>query len=192
MIQLRDLYEETSTVEIKGNVVLFLESFAALWGLYKLLQGCWNNWHAYLFISSVCWQPTSPGDLAYRQQVKQTGNYSVTVSHGCCSIVDPRLCLFFLKLLSISARSVTLYSSFVPPSWSLPCHHFPMSFAYLAWNLNLYTTWKVKCGTTRLMVSGWVKYHNIWHCQMHYVHVTSRVTPSFILFHFNLSSWILS
>lgn len=20
------------------------------------------------------------------------------------------------------------------------------------------------------MLSGWVKYHNIWHCQMHYVH----------------------
>lgn len=91
--------------EIKGDVVLFLRSFAALWGLCKLLQGRWNNWLAYLFISSVRWQPASPGDLAYRQQVKQTGNYCVTFSPGCGSIVDPLLRLFPISLFLLKPLS---------------------------------------------------------------------------------------
>lgn len=73
--------------------------FSAVRALCKLLQGRWNNWLAYLFISSDCWQPTSPGDLAYRQQVKQTGNYCVTFNPGCRSIVDPRLRVFLASFL---------------------------------------------------------------------------------------------
>lgn len=158
------------TAEIKGAVALFLRSSAALWGLCKLLQGRWNNWLAYLFISSVCWQPASPGELAYRQQVKQTGNYCVTFSPGCCSIVDPLLRLLLsskASFLSLSAWSATFYFSFVAASWTLPCHHFPKSFAYLSWHLNLYTTWKIKCGSMRLMLSGRAGHHNTRHCQRH-------------------------
>lgn len=167
--------------------------FSAVRALCKLLQGRWNNWLAYLFISSDCWQPTSPGDLAYRQQVKQTGNYCVTFNPGCRSIVDPRLrvflasfLFFFLKtsFLSISAWSVILYFSCVSASWSVPCHHFPKSFAYLSWNLNLCTTWKIKCGAMRRMLSGRVRRHNIRRCQMHYVQDISHVTTSCVLFSF--------
>lgn len=88
-----------STVEMQEDVVVFLPSFAASWGLCKLLQGRWNNWLAYLFILSVCWQPARPGDLAYRQQVKQTGNYCVTFSPGCGSIADPGLHFFLVSVV---------------------------------------------------------------------------------------------
>lgn len=93
-----------ATGEIKENAIASW-LFAVLWGLCKLLQGRLNIWLAYLLLSSVCWQPASPGNLAYRQQVKQIGNYSVIFSPHCCSIMDPffRLLLvfsFFLKPLS--------------------------------------------------------------------------------------------
>lgn len=160
-----------STVEILGKVILFLESFSALWGLCKLLQGRWNNWLAYLFISSVCWQPTSPGDLAYTQQVKQTGNYSVTFSPGCRSIADPRLRLFspfFSKnsfLLYLLDLLLHIFHLSLLPG---VCHviifqsHVPI---YLEiWICTLHGKYSV--GAMRPMLSGWVKYHNIWHCQL--------------------------
>lgn len=41
-------------------------------------------------------------------------------------------------------------------------------FAFISWHVNLYTTWKMKWGTMRLMLCGWVKSK----CQMHSVHDT--------------------
>lgn len=108
--------------EIRGNCT-FMETFAALLGLCVLLQGRWNDPLAYRLLSSVCWQPASPGDLAYRQQMKQIGNYSVISSPDWCSTMGPFLSNTLF--LAISPQSVSLYFSFVSVSWSLPCHHFP-------------------------------------------------------------------
>lgn len=146
-----------------------------------------------MLISSYHRSAGSPPALGIWPTDNKSSRLAITLSHSALAAAQSWTLAFlpfssppfFLKPLSISAWSVTLYYSFVPASWSLPCHHFPKSFAYLSWNLNLYTTWKVKCGTMRLMLSGWVNHHNIWHCQMHYVQDISQVTPSFILFHFN-------
>lgn len=114
----------------------------------------WNNWLAYHLLTSVCWQPTSQGDLAYSQQVRQTGNYSVTFSPRCCSIRDPLLhhlrppvspswlhpFFFFLKPLSISVCLIS-YSKLIPRV----CYVIIFR-SRLPIYLNLYTTWKIKWG----------------------------------------------
>lgn len=106
MIHVQPSQEEIKgpRIETKGELLLFSllfpEAISASRGLCWPLHRRWNNWLAYLLLSSDCWQLASPGDLAYRQQVKQTGNYSVTFSLGCCSGAD-------------SAVSVSLFSRFL-------------------------------------------------------------------------------
>lgn len=117
----------------------------------------WNNWLAYLLISSGSWQPLGPGDLAYSQRVQRGGNYRVTLRPGCCTIPDPRLYLCTCLHLFVKWEKKTKKTFFL----CLICH-FILSFC--PWLLeftvssfskviclsilksDLCCTWKVKCG----------------------------------------------
>lgn len=59
------------------NNLLFHEGFVSC----QRIAGI-TDWLISLYHQSLG-QPLSPGDLAYRQQVKQTGNYCVTFRPGC-------------------------------------------------------------------------------------------------------------
>lgn len=158
-----------------GEYYTFLKTFAALWGLCVPLQGGWNGQLAYHLLSSVCWQPASPGDLAYRQQMKQIGNYSVISRPDWCSATGLRFfvffysCFFFLKLLSLPyLLDLLVYTSHLSKFPGVCLVIIFQPFAFISWHVKLYTTWKMKWGTMRLMLCGWVKSK----CQMHSVHDT--------------------
>ncbi len=172
-------------VGIRGNVILFLELFAALWGLCKLLQRRWNNCP---LISSYHLCAGSRPALGLWLTDRSQADWQLLCHIQTWLLLNRGPRLFRVSIFpfcSMSACSAALCFSFVPASRRLPCHHFPKSFAYLSWNLNVCAAWKIKCGAMRLMLSGWVKYHNIWHCQMHYVQDFSQVTP--FPFEFKLS-----
>ena len=138
-----------------------------------------------LLISSYHQTAGSPPALGIWLTDNKSSRLAITVSHStlaaaqswtlasvCSSSPSFFIFHFFLKtsFLSISAWSVILYFSCVSASWSVPCHHFPKSFDYLSWNLNLCTTWKIKCrGQWDGCLVGERGAINIRRCQMHYV-----------------------
>lgn len=113
-----------------------------------------------LLISSYYQSAGSLPGLGIWLTDNKSSRLAITVSHSALAAAQSRTLAFisFSSLSSACAWSVTLYSPFVPASWSLQSQHFLKQFAYLSWKLNLYTTRKIKCGAMRLILSGWVKY----------------------------------
>lgn len=123
-----------------------------------------------LLISCYHQSAGSPPAVGIWLTDNKSSRLAITLSHSALAAAHSQTLAFIISVplslslflaslyfLFVSAWSLTPNFSIVPASWSLPCHHFPKLFAYLSWNLNLYTTWKIKCGTERLMLSGQFK-----------------------------------